>query len=424
MPIFGFTFGGLFGDYRPSNIRSVPHGHGVWTVTVTPDSDYPSPCAFIIALNGKHYASLPGSSQSDFSFSIKTYSNSVRTPIVEVIQTQIETLDAGFFPDGFFTSVQPSQLIVTWTPPAVVSDVFGYNIYWDKGEGTVQYTDDYLLQYVQETGETQYTYATDDVDSGTYKTVVRTIDSSGNESNNTTAATTSVSTYPSVATGVNISYSNSTHKATITWTDPSDIGAGNIRIYHNSGDADKPYADYGTIIDTVSAATETWESPVLTEGYWVFGLRAYNGSVEELNTAIMERVRIDASLNAVVGYPPSPILAVSTSVGGKVRLTAYVNSFLAGGFASTVQFFTNDGAGGAVDYGTPLGTGYYGLTSAGEMRYVEFETSAYGETSRIFGAKCYTEGGTESNNAQEMTIIPNATLPPQPGSQSTVAGRL
>jgi len=413
MPPLAFPLGGVLGEFRVLDVRVKEIENGEVAVAWTAQAQ-PSPAAFIIAVDGRHYRTVHGMT----SYILKVDPGTTHT--VEVLQVPSAHADVGYFPSGLFTSTQDNIIRVGWAPPASVTDVESYRVYWDKGEGTVQFTDDYLLaDGIQEDGSSSYAVETPEIAADTYKFVVRTVDKAGNESSNTGTTSETLSKYISPVTVLSATYSAITNKVTLTWVDPA--GVTNLRVYHNAGDDTKPYPDYGSLIATVGSGVQTWESPVLTEGLWVFGVRAYDGTAEEPNTQITVRVRLDASLNEISGYPAKPILLATESAGGKIRLRGFVDPSAGDGTPDQIKFYTNDGAGGAVDYSSAIAT--VDLIKISDNWFCEFETIQYGETARKFGARSVTSDGDESENATEQTITPDSTVPPQPLSVTATATR-
>jgi len=181
--------------------------------------------------------------------------------------------------------------------------------------------------------------------------------------------------------------------------------------------------DYDTIVSSVAAGTQTFETAVLTEGHWVFGIRTDDGTNRELNTSILVETRLDSALALVQSYPNKPFIQAGVSVAGKALLNAYVFPNLAGGEATKVKFYTNDGAGGAVDYATAISPGFVNLRKHTSIWLGQLLTPVFGETARIFGCIAFTSGDVESLRADEVTITPDATLPPAPLTPATITGR-
>jgi hypothetical protein len=207
------------------------------------------------------------------------------------------------------------------------------------------------------------------------------------------------------------------------WTDPSNIGAGTIRIYDNRGNPDSLFPDYNTVRATVAAGVQQWESYELCDGLWVFGFRVYDGSVEELNTCVTAVLRIENGW-IVENYPAKPTLLAEQAGGGKVRLicSAHNSANTVFGTATKCKFFTNDGAGGAVDYTTPLGGDFISLSQVQEG-FADYYTGAYGATARLFGCRTYTAGGVASLDATEISITPSVAAPGEPADPTLSEGR-
>lgn len=410
--LLAFPLAMPLGGVQVSDIRAVSLGHDQWLVSWTANAE-PSDASYMIAIDGKHYTTVINATSAIIRGEFGS------SPIVEVVQLPGAISDPGYFVPGYFTTPQQNKIKLTWNPPASVADVSKYRVYWDNAEGTVQYTSAYLIGTVFESGASSYEFWTDELSSDTYKFVIRTVDAAGNESTNTTATSVVLAGLPDIVTGVSISFSGGT--ATITWTDPANIGAGNVRIYDNSGTAANFYPDYSSATATIAAGTETWTSGALADGTWVFGLRVYDGTNEEPNTSVLASVRVDSGAQ-VTGFPIKPTLYARNSDSGQVILQARVQNNV-GAKAQKVKFFTNDGAGGAVDYGSAIGGGFVALFIQPVQSTVEITAGPYGETARKFGLIAYTTDNIASVQADEVTITPDATDPPQPLSVAGTTGR-
>lgn len=405
-----FSLGGV----EVSKIRTEPKANRVWLIEWEAISTAWTP-AFVVGINGKHYETVIDKTH------LQVRVNNDETPVVEIIQIEGVHGDPSYFPSTYFSTTQANKIKLTWNPPGDVSDVSAYRIYWDNGTGTVQFTDAFLIgDSLIEDGSSSYTFWTQEITPDTYKFVIRTIDDAGNESTGTTATTVILTVgYPGVVTGVTKAFAGG--NVTLTWADPSDISGGDVKVYHNAGDADNQFVDYGTVIATIPAGTQSWTAAI-GDGIWAFGLRVDNGTAEELNTLIMASMRIESA--AQVGNAPSrPTLSAQATAGGTVLLRGSVNPGSSLGVPNKIKFFTNDGAGGAVDYGTALGSGFITLSRLMATAMATLTTTGYNETERIFGCRAYTSAGVASQNAAEFTITPEATAPPDPLSIVGVEGR-
>lgn len=386
-----------------------------WTSIVAVGDD-----GFMIALDGKHYATIAHGPPVDVRLETVLGAFTPK-PIFQVAQIPRESADPGFFIPGYFDALIPNRIKFTFAPPASVVDLDKYNVYWDKGDGTVEFTLAKRLAVVKEDGSASYEAITPALVTGTYKFVVRAVDKEGNETTNTAATSLAITTLPGEVTGFALSYSDSTKKATLTWVDPADIGGGTVDIFTNGGDVTKPFADYNTSISSIAAGVQTFVSGVLAEGLHVFGIRVTNATGQEPNTSVIVSVRLDSSADEIGNPPPKPFLEAEPAEAGKVILTAYALPLGADGVPTQAKFFTNDGAGGAVDFNTPLDT--ISMIGVGHFRAALFKTVVYGETARKFAAQTVTAAGSVSLNSDEVTVTPDATAPSVPLTPAASTGR-
>lgn len=420
--LLAFPLAQPLGGNKVSNLRATPLGGRSFRLNWD-DAAPGGPYGYSIAIDGNHYANILHAPPIDIKIdpAVDGFSPS---PIVEVVRIPKTSCDPGFHVAGYFSTPIANKIKFTWAPPADISRVNKYRVYWDKGGGTVYFTRAYRLGQQNEDGSSGYEMWTPALTSGTYKFVVRTVDAAGNESTNTSATSIAITCLPAAITGLAITYSNTTKKATLTWVDPAGIGSGKLRIFHNAGDATKLFPDYSAAADEVNPGVQSWTSPVLTgPGVWVFGIRAYDGTNQEPNTSITAIVRLDASANKIVGAPPKPFLVASAVAGGKIALQANVLAMSGLGVPTTCSFFTNDGAGGAVDYGIPITGSPLAVADIGQWFTAVLQSPAYGETARKFGCIAYA-GAIPSVVADEVTITPVSTAPPDPLSQAAATGRV
>lgn len=175
-----------------------------------------------------------------------------------------------------------------------------------------------------------------------------------------------------------------------------------------------PYPDFGASVDTVAAGVQEWTSGPLCDGIWCFGFRVYNGTYEEPNTHTFIYLRIEDG--AIVSrFPPTPTLVARNISGGRIQLICHADVPIGPASMPTkCKFFTNDGAGGDVDYATPLGNDYVTMVELNGEMVGTYTTDAYAETERIFGCIAYTSGSVASLQAEEASITPDSTPPEYP----------
>jgi hypothetical protein len=298
------------------------------------------------------------------------------------------------------------------------------------GTGTITFDQAHCLGEIQESvanrldiggGVQGYEMYTPPVVSGTYKFVVHTVDALGNESAGVTETSETIATLPSAVSGVGLAFNNTTHRATLVWQEDATVAS--VNVYHQSGAVGALFPDYTALVANVAAGVKSWVSPVLGAGRWVFGLRALNAVGEEPNTTVLASCRVDGSGHKVVDAPPTPALSAVPSAGGKVTLGAAVLPNSDMGAAVTAKFFTNDGAGGPMDYSTPL-SAPIPLQGLDAFLHASLVTGAYGATARKFGCRVYNADGVASLDAIESTVTPVIVSMPDPLSPAASTGRV
>lgn len=420
MPPVGFLLGAPLTGLTVLNIHSEPIGNRNWLVMWTSRIEITGQSVFVINMNGRHLETVINQTR------IQITAPDKETPLIEIIQCPIHGADPGFFPSYFPTVQLPNKAIVTWTPPASVSNVKFYRIYWDNGTGTVGFTDADVVGEVVENGSTSYTFRTRSLVTGTYKFVIRTVSFDGElETTNTTPELSiTVTNFIAPISAETITYDFATKKATLTWTNPA--GASAIRIFDNLGDPTSQFPDYNVILASLGLVTTFVTAALLFPKVYAFGIRVSDGTNFELNTSITLKLRLDSSGAEISNFPVTPSLSGELEGSGKIRLVGGldenpddIHRFTP---ATDIQFFTNDGAGGAIDFSTPIAT--VSFTSFGSgLKKAEFLTAAFGATQRLFSARARTSGGIISEDADTLTITPNTTVPAVVLTPAAVAGR-
>ncbi len=416
---FAFPFSSTFGGAIVSKVFAFPLGNDQWELFWEKEGTT-ADAAYVIAIDKKLYAVIRNST------SMKIPGEPGATPVVEIAEFPVGMFDPSLFVEEYFTTLPPNKLIVTWDPPASVVGVSHYNVYWDNGTGTVDFTAAGLLtpDGIQEDGSSSYEFFKLTV-AGTFKTVVRTVDDAGNETINTTAQTQTVVTFPDNVTLPTIVFNSGPKTATITWVDPSNIGSGNVRIFDNLGSLTDLNPNYNFVgPPSVAAGLQTFTTPALANGRWIFGLRVFDLTNEEKNTHIQLELRIESGVEIVDG-PEQPLLEAFLSSAGKINLilTSFPDVGDVNKSSVKAKFFTNDGAGGAIDFGTALGAGFITMNQVGNMVVASLETAVFGETARKFSARSFNNSSVASVDAAEVTITPNQTVPGTPQNAALAAGR-
>ena len=122
--------------------------------------------------------------------------------------------------------------------------------------------------------------------------------------------------------------------------------------------------------------------------------------------------------------PPTPIITAFPSASGKIVLRAYVIEAGATGVPTKVEFYKNNGAGGAIDFGSPIGGGSVATVKLGHNSVALLETGVLPETAHLFSTIAFTSDDQPSLRAAQVTQTPDATLPPDPLSPAATTVRV
>lgn len=170
-------------------------------------------------------------------------------------------------------------------------------------------------------------------------------------------------------------------------------------IYSNSGSGPIDYS--APVANTSSLAFTT---AALTAGEWRFGVRATDGTLEEMNLDAAVRLVLDASLADVTNLPLAPAsLSAWPIAGGKVRVTWTYPTFSRAGL---IGFRVYAGV-TTPDYGTPLAT--VPATSASSFS-ADLSGLAPGTTYAI-GVRSYNAIGEEANTTTTSVTAADAGGP-------------
>ncbi len=420
MPPMGHLLGAPLVGFNVIDQRSEAIGNRQWLAMWSPRTEIPAGQAiFVVRVNGKHFENVVNQNQ------IVVTSPTDSTPEVSIIQLPPGFTDPGFFPSHFFaeTSV-PSNIVLEWFPPPSVANIKFYRIYWDNGTGTVGFTDADVYDEVIERGAPKYTYVTRELTPGLYKFVIRAVSIDGEvETTNVNEISDTTQAYPPPISGESLTYDSGTKKATLAWTNPG--GATAVDIFSNAPDLTKQFPAYASQLTSLGAVTTFVTAALSFPAVHVFGIRVKDASRFELNTSIMLKLRLDALGIEIAGFPPTPFLSADNEGSGKVLLVGAVDQNpddkITLAKAVTIKFYTDDGAGGPIDFVTPIATET--LIIHPTVRRAEFLAGPFGSTARKFSAVALTAGGIESEQAAVITITPNTTVPPVPLTPTATAGR-
>ena len=198
-----FPLGMPLGGNDTLNVREIPikTGGGRIRRIAWDTFDASFERAYIIAIDGQPFVTVANSGPVDIRIEPVLDSSFAPTPIIQIKQIPIGYSDKGFFIPEYFDAVLPDKINVTFNAPAVVTDIESYNVYWDKGSGTVEFTDDFIMAKVLEDGSTSYSVWSPSLTTGTYKFVVQAVDEIGNRSVNIAELSQVIATFPSPVSG-------------------------------------------------------------------------------------------------------------------------------------------------------------------------------------------------------------------------------
>lgn len=328
-------------------------------------------------------------------------------PVVAVVVVGPGNSDPVYDPAIAIEAVPGNRVKLTWTPPTN-SDLDHFHIYTDAGDGSVDYSAP--VAEVEADGSASYQWISGPLADGTYKYVVRAVDSAGNEETNTTVASVAIATWPTAPTKLAYVFDPVTDTVRLTWT-----GGATVNVYSNGGSGGA--IDYSSAV--ASSVTSPWtSSALLANKTYRFGVRADNGSYEEKNLEYVE-FELDGSTNEI-NRPNSPFaLEVTPAAGGTFTVTGRYDPRRAvvkgrtPPAVSAVRIYHDNGT-GTMDWITQLGTATLTLGANG-IYYFRYTTAAYGHgTTVTFGARAVTSGGTTDSNLLTDSAVADATAPSPP----------
>ncbi len=193
----------------------------------------------------------------------------------------------------------------------------------------------------------------------------------------------------------------------LSWTASASSDVDHYNIYRGKdANIELTAAAYDT------AASSPWTDS-LVDGHYEYLVRAVDGDGNE-EANLSQMVAIDISGGARLQRPNEPsVLDYRAAAGGEVELTvAYVREG-EDGTATEVRLYVNDGAGGAIDYNTSVGSA--SLASGLDFQAVTITSSGLsgGLTYRC-GVRARTAGGVEDANTDHVEVTTDATAPSAP----------
>ena len=218
---------------------------------------------------------------------------------------------------------------------------------------------------------------------------------------------------PAPPSALSLSHNDGSGLTTLSWTASAD--ATGYNLYTST--VDGPVRLTGTPTDLGNVVTTDVDNSSTT-GEMTYLIRAYNATVEEAN--IEQMVKIDLTGGVQILTPNSPSIVSGVAIaGGQVRVVASYVGEGADGVAATIRVYSNDGAGGAVSYVTPVATGTLRATAAYQVATLD-TAGLDGQKTYKLVARARTAVGVEDTNTVEIEVLTDSVLP----TPATLTGTL
>ncbi len=390
---WGRQWGNYWGDDSASNIVMTNTGQDPPTAHVSWDSFHPD-ARYHVYVDGKYYDQTK-ETEASISF------ESEGRHYVEVKISGPGNIDEDIAP--FLDNTPGMRARITWTA-SVSTDLDHYRIMWDKGDSSP-------LELLGRTKATETEFITEELGDGTYEFRVDPVDRAGNITISSSTDALLISKFPEAPTSLVLdSYDTGTTTASFSFTEPVS-SAVNHRVYHNNGSGK---IDYSVIRATVTSPGSTFDLAI-AEGNWRVGIRAFDGTDEEDNTDIRVDFDID-STDTLLDAPPNvpEALSVIPAPGAAIAFKVNYSPFEERGEGSSVNFYTNDGLGGDIDFDTPVASTAIPEHTAQEPIMLEIEgTSSPLLDGRTYlcAAKASTSSGRESQAISSVSITVDGSSP-------------
>lgn len=379
------TAAAIFGEIQPDapTLRKLS-----WTPTV-------SGAWFKVALDGFDY--LPNPITDEF---IEDFYDSARDHI-EVWECALNTRFEDLA-DRHYSS--PSDSVrLSWSE--VAGSPVEYVLYYGLSTGNC---DTELARFAA--GQTAYSYTHRALADDEYFYKVVAIDAGGNEADSNEESQT-IDGAPDPPTAIALSHNDGNGETTISWTAPG-TGADHYHLY--SGDPPDLLGAPTNVADT----DEVIDNSALT-GHVEYLVRAVDaGGQEEANLSQM--VRLDASGGTAVSRPNSPAIADAYAAeGGEITVLADYDKRNEAGTAATVKMYVDDGAGGGVDWNTPVASA--SLVIGTDVERVSLTSSGLtGGLTYEVGVRALTAGGVQDPNTDTVEVTTDDAAPTAPTLASVI----
>lgn len=306
-----------------------------------------------------------------------------------------------------FTTIPGGRVLLTWTASAS-PDLNHYDIYWDLGLGGGPST---LLNSV---AEPAIQFITDELDDGTYEFRVDPCDNAGNCLTSGSTVSVDIDKFPNAPTNLSIdTYTEATDDADFSFTISTTPSVTNHRVYTNGGSG---AIDYTSIVATIASPTAVFTLNLPLSGKYLVGIRAFNGTLEEDNVDVVVAFELGGGpVDLLDPQPNTPTsFVVIPAAAATFNFFTNYEPFEELGVATVINFYRNDGLGGAVDFSTIIATGTVPVHSVNSFAVFRIEATSPGlvdTNTYIFACKSATAAARESEASLESSAVADATAP-------------
>ncbi len=115
-----------------------------------------------------------------------------------------------------------------------------------------------------------------------------------------------------------------------------------------------------------------------------------------------------------VSVPNSPVIMLAEAIAdGEIRVAAAYDRTDEAGVATSIKMYVNDGAGGAMDWGTPVGS--VTLATGPDAQAVTVDSAGLaGATTYLVGVRAQTAAAMDAVNTNTEPVLTDATAPAAP----------